>query len=134
MSKRGSISVLLDASKPLTLNERQWDTLLGIAYLRYTHSRTVEGVNGYGQPMDFGGSNGSHHSSTATALARKGLVHRWKYGGYKGACWYRATDDAIAVLREKYPGVFSRYENMQASREKTEAYLSAVKGERDGCE
>jgi hypothetical protein len=52
-------------------------------------------------PIDFGGSNDSHHSHTATALAKYGLVDRYKYStGHlnnfnsrvKGACVYALTD------------------------------------------
>lgn len=64
-------------------------------------------------PMEFGGSNGSHHSGTATALAKRGLVDRLKCRGWgggtqlnvfkgraKGSCHYRITDAGIAALRE----------------------------------
>lgn len=52
-------------------------------------------------PIDFGGSNDSHHSHTATALGKYGLVDRYKYStGHlnnfnsrvKGACVYALTD------------------------------------------
>lgn len=63
-------------------------------------------------PLDFGGSNGSHHSATATALAKRGLVLRIKHVWFsplqvnrfnsraKGSCHYVLTDAGRAVLRE----------------------------------
>lgn len=62
-------------------------------------------------PMEFGGTNGSHHSGTATALAKRGLVDRLKVmsfgggsqlnvfrGSWKGSCHYRITDAGRAAL------------------------------------
>lgn len=62
-------------------------------------------------PMEFGGSNGSHHSATATALAKRGLVGRLKVvswgggsqlnvftGSRKGSCHYRITKAGEAAL------------------------------------
>lgn len=62
-------------------------------------------------PMEFGGSSGSHHSATATALAKRGLVDRLKVvswgggsqlnvfkGSAKGSCHYRITDAGKEVL------------------------------------
>ncbi|MEL6095863.1 hypothetical protein AAGG42_08230 [Stenotrophomonas maltophilia] len=63
-------------------------------------------------PMEFGGCNGSHHSGTATTLAKRGLVDRLKCkswgggtqlnvfaGSSKGSCHYRITDAGRAALR-----------------------------------
>lgn len=63
-------------------------------------------VRGYwAAPMDFGGRNGSHHSATATRLAKMGLVDRYKGGKvnyfqsrYKGSCGYRINDAGRALL------------------------------------
>lgn len=60
-------------------------------------------------PMEFGGTNGSHHSGTATALAKRGLVDRLKVGygpsqfnafnsRAKGSCHYRITEVGRAAL------------------------------------
>lgn len=62
-------------------------------------------------PMEFGGSNGSHHSGTATALAKRGLVDRLKLSGIgtrlnnfrsraKGSCHYRITEAGRLALRQ----------------------------------
>lgn len=53
-------------------------------------------------PLDFGGSNGSHHGATATKLVRHGLAEHKKRGydwgqapgpgcGYRGSKVYRPT-------------------------------------------
>lgn len=52
------------------------------------------------RPLDFGGSNGSHHSVTATKLVNHGMAeHRKGYGEwgksstrYRGSKQYRPTD------------------------------------------
>lgn len=58
-------------------------------------------------PMDFGGTNGSHHSATAKRLAQLGLVDRYNYctdrlnhftGKAKGACVYRITAAGLARI------------------------------------
>jgi len=63
-------------------------------------------------PMEFGGTSCSHHSATATTLAKMGLVDRYKYtyqelntfnSRAKGACVYALTDagrTAIAARKE----------------------------------
>lgn len=64
-------------------------------------------------PMEFGGTNGSHHSGTATSLAKRGLVDRLKCVPFgksqlnrfnsrcKGSCHYRITDAGRAALAEQ---------------------------------
>lgn len=51
-------------------------------------------------PLDFGGSNGSHHGATATKLVARGLVEHKKRGyewgkapkrGHRGSKMYRPT-------------------------------------------
>lgn len=57
------------------------------------------------KPLDFGGSNGSHHSLTATKLVKHGMAeHRKGYGEwgkssthYRGSKQYRATDAGRAA-------------------------------------
>lgn len=60
-------------------------------------------------PMEFGGSNGSHHSGTAKALAIRGFVDRMKasHAGIslnnfksraKGSCHYRITEAGAEAL------------------------------------
>jgi len=65
-------------------------------------------------PMDLGGSNGSHHSGTLHALAKKGLVQFKQRGGEdpppgengrkiwagRGSKVYRITDAGRAALAE----------------------------------
>lgn len=63
------------------------------------------------KPLDFGGSNGSHHSVTASKLVNHGMAeHRKNYGDwgkssthYRGSKQYRPTDAgrlAFAAWRE----------------------------------
>lgn len=70
-------------------------------------------------PMDFGGSNGSHHSNTATAMCKMNppLVERRKRGvewGEKsrlrerGSYLYRLTPFAVRVVEELRPGWAAR--------------------------
>lgn len=58
-------------------------------------------ADGYARAMDFGGYNGSHHSATATRLARKGLVDRRKLPGPggRGSCSYKITKAGLAALK-----------------------------------
>lgn len=62
-------------------------------------------------PMEFGGRSGSHHSATAMALAKRGLVDRLKCvswgggtqlnvftGSKKGSCHYRITEAGKSAL------------------------------------
>jgi len=70
---------------------------------------------GWYTPLEFGGRNGSHHSGTATALAKKGLADRYKAGRinffkshHKGSCLYRISEKGLEVyeqerLRRKEP-------------------------------
>jgi hypothetical protein len=60
-------------------------------------------------PLEFGGMNGSHHSHTAKALAKAGLVDRYKYStGHlnnfksrvKGACAFALTDKGRELLQQ----------------------------------
>lgn len=106
----------------MKLTAKQRDVLGILANIRNNASRgrtlTVLGVktSGWAQPMEFGGQDGSHHSATATALAKRGLVDRYKLGGWafcyadeskhlnnfkcrqKGSCWYRITDAGLAAI------------------------------------
>ena len=88
--------------KPMT--ENQWEVLEGLWNMPHF------GV----APMDFGGSNGSHHSNTATALCKKAnpLVERRKRGvdwGEKsrwrerGSYVYRLTPLGVSIVEEKHP-------------------------------
>ncbi len=60
-------------------------------------------------PMNFGGSDGSHHSATASRLADKGLVDKcyagqgWgeprsNYFRARGSCFYRISETGIRAL------------------------------------
>jgi hypothetical protein len=52
-------------------------------------------VGGWARPLDLGGFDTSHHSATASALAKKGLLDRFDRGSLMGAraVWlYRITD------------------------------------------
>ena len=84
--------------KPLT--ERDLEVLAELVYMRYESSNKRFYEAGTA-PLDFGGSNGSHHGKTATKLAEHGLVeHRFRGldwgqkgrpGGARGSKLYRAT-------------------------------------------
>lgn len=101
--------------KPLTAN--QLDVLQTLAQhgdkpslnsLDLTADCFAPEVRGYwAAPIDFGGTNGSHHSATATALAKRGLVDRYKNGRVnyfksrnKGSCGYRINAAGLAYLAE----------------------------------
>jgi hypothetical protein len=73
---------------------------------------------GWLRPLDVGGSNGSHHSPTLGALAKKGLV-QWKWRGWpdpadgensgpgretqRGAKVYRITEAGREALKAREP-------------------------------
>lgn len=95
--------------KPLT--ERDMETLNELAFA-YDQAlkRGFDGV----APLDFGGSNGSHHGATATKLVRRGLVeHRkrgWQWGqaptAFRGSKVYRPTPagrEAVLAWRKGAP-------------------------------
>jgi hypothetical protein len=100
--------------RPLT--ERQLDVLETLASIKDRPSRNSrnltnpeffeEEVRGYwAAPMDFGGSDGSHHSATARALAKRGLIDRYKNGRIntfksrnKDSCCYRINKAGIDYL------------------------------------
>lgn len=58
-------------------------------------------------PLDFGGSNGSHHGATATKLVSRGLVEHkkrgWEWGqaptAIRGSKLYRPTPAGREVVR-----------------------------------
>lgn len=71
-------------------------------------------------PMDFGGSNGSHHSNTATAmtLGAEPLVERTKRGvdwGEKprfrerGSYLYRLTPRGVRLAEERWPKLLEHF-------------------------
>ena len=99
------------------LTERQLDVLQTLARYRdkpafnsknLTADCFAPEVRGYwAAPIDFGGTNGSHHSATARQLAIKGLVDRYKNGRAntfksrnKGSCGYRINAAGLAYLAE----------------------------------
>lgn len=101
----------------MKLTQRQIEVLKRLAAIkdnRYTNSRDLTSevfapeVRGYwAAPMDFGGTNGSHHSATATQLAKLGLVERYKNGRIntfnsrnKSSCCYRISAAGLAALEE----------------------------------
>jgi hypothetical protein len=103
--------------KPLT--EKQVEVLEALEWLKSRPGQcSRQGVcserhgiekSAWATPMDFGGTNGSHHSGTAKKLAQLGLVDRYNYhtdrlnhftGRAKGACVYRITDAGLFALAE----------------------------------
>lgn len=91
------------------LTDREWDVLEELVYMRYESSS--KHIYEYGTaPLNFGGSNGSHHGRTATNLVRLGLVEHRKRGRlwgeaptrYRGSKLYRATPAGReAVLKRR---------------------------------
>lgn len=105
-------------SKALVLTARQCEVLRDIARLadrpdqcsRNLTDETYfrEEIRGmWAAPMDFGGTDGSHHSTTARQLAVRGLIDRYKNGKIntfnsrnKGSCCYRINSAGLAYLAE----------------------------------
>jgi hypothetical protein len=97
-------------ARPLT--ERDWEVLETLVYMRFESSAKEHYAHG-SAPLDFGGSNGSHHGPTATKLVKYGYVEHRKRGydwgeapgpgrGYRGSKLYRATEagrDAVLARR-----------------------------------
>ena len=85
--------------------ELETEVLSELDFLRrYDPERAERGV----APMQFGGSNGSHHGGTATRMVAKGWVDR-RYRGYdwgepmrfraRGSCAYRITPAGVIALQ-----------------------------------
>lgn len=56
------------------------------------------------RPMDMGGRDGSHHSSTLRTLIRKGLVERKpRTEGWRGSYLYRRTPAGNAYITQETP-------------------------------
>lgn len=103
------------------LTDRQLDVLRKLASMRDKPSQNSrkltdpqyfsDELRGYwATPMDFGGSDGSHHSATARRLAQMGLIDRYKNGRIntfksrnKGSCCYRINAAGIALLAALNP-------------------------------
>jgi hypothetical protein len=95
----------------LPLTERDLELLNELVGMRF-ESRTKDYYEGGVAPIDFGGSNGSHHGKTATKLAAHGFVdqrmrgHPWgdlRTTGARGSKVYRASEagrDAIYAWRK----------------------------------
>lgn len=85
----------------MKLTDNQREVLCNLASLRESPNQCSR-RDGWATPMDFGGSDGSHHSGTAKRLADKGLVTREQYrgwGGGRGSCAYKITEAGIAALQ-----------------------------------
>jgi hypothetical protein len=94
----------------LPLTERDLELLNELVGMRF-ESRTKDYYEGGVAPIDFGGSNGSHHGKTDTKLAAHGFVdqrmrgHPWgdlRTTGARGSKVYRASEagrDAIYAWR-----------------------------------
>ena len=100
------------------LTERQIEVLEDLAAIRdrpmqcsrrsiHSERHGIPAGLAWATPQDIGASDGSHHSGTATRLAKLGLVDRYKYDGdqlnqfktrNKGACVYRITQAGLDVL------------------------------------
>ena len=105
------------SAKPMKLTARQIEVLRDIARLaerpdQCSRRLTWEGIapelyGNWAAPLDFGGQDGSHHSSTAKQLAIKGLIDRYKNGKVntfksrnKSSCCYRINSAGLAALAE----------------------------------
>jgi hypothetical protein len=96
--------------KPLT--DRDWEVLETLVYMRY-ESGSKQFYEGGSAPLEFGGSNGSHHGRTALKLTERGYVEARKRGkewgdlttrDARGSNVYRATPagrDAILKHRRE---------------------------------
>jgi len=93
--------------RPLT--DRDIDVLETLVFA--TISRVRLNQSCWMQPLDLGGSNGSHHSYTLHKLAKRGLCHRRKWGSKraKGSCDYRANAAGLEWLKENVPDFPQRY-------------------------
>lgn len=81
------------------LSEREREVLQRLADLHVTQA-TTRRPQGWATPKDFGGTNHSHHSRTATNLARMGLLERRKHGiDGRGSCSYRITPKGLALAQ-----------------------------------
>jgi len=108
-------------TKVVKLTERQLGVLKTFGRIRDSRSLNSrdltspeyfeESVRGYwATPLDFGGHDGSHHSTTARQLAEKGLIDRYKNGRVnnfksrtKGSCCYRINAAGIDFLARITP-------------------------------
>lgn len=96
-------------TKPLT--ERDWEVLETLHYMRYESSMREHYEHGTA-PLDFGGSNGSHHGATATKLAKLGLVEHRKRGyewgqaptRYRGSKLYRISEAGRKLVEDRRRG------------------------------
>ena len=90
--------------RPLT--EIQIDVLGALAAFHRNMAKLPGWENHGARPLDLGGSNGSHHSTTLRALVQKGLVHRdreARRNGTRPGCLYWITPagvDALEKLKE----------------------------------
>lgn len=94
-----------------TPNEREREVLRDLAWLA---------KNGFAEgaaPIQFGGTNGSHHGATATRMVGKGWVERrYRGNGWgqkhglrsRGSCVYRITDAGRAILAALSDGALPR--------------------------
>ena len=84
----------------MKLTENQREIICTLAYLKRKGSPTMRGGQGVASCLDLGGSNGSHHSGTASALAKRGLIDHRKLGcewgssptRWRGSKEYRANE------------------------------------------
>lgn len=63
---------------------------------------------GWVQPLDCGGFNGSDHSYRLSKLAKHGVAERHKFGGRrsKGSCLYRINEAGRLVLAGKFTKIY----------------------------
>jgi hypothetical protein len=84
------------------LTDRDMETLGELIACQDSAARHGWDVNRGWAPLDFGGSNGSHHGATATKLVARGLAEHKKRGyewgqaprrNYRGSKLYRPTTE-----------------------------------------
>lgn len=91
--------------KPLT--KRDFETLRELAAANFSNN-SIGYRDGWAKSLDFGGSNGSHHSVTLVKLTKRGLVEvmhprtkqpwRSRYGGNK---YYKITHAGRWALKKR---------------------------------
>ena len=87
----------------MKLSERDFETLGEMAAANRSLEKHGWGYSkdGHAKPLDFGGSDGSHHSNTAQKLVRMGLAEKKWCGGYYRKTWaYKVTPAGLKALEE----------------------------------
>lgn len=83
----------------IAVNERELEIMRTL--IRHEDTCDRYGWKRKAKPLDLGGSNGSHHSATLKAMARKGWVEDIGYFCHsRRVCIYRSTEAGRAAVSE----------------------------------